>query len=1014
MMAKKWYVAKTRQEQPHLLQQANHAGMHNPAMDPTPPPAQQPPAAAQHACGAGTDRSGAIDLTDETELPVAPATAPAKELAAAKVASLPVLAPAATADYHAMAAQQKMLHRRQQEELAKPLYHKQQQQQHQHQYQHQYRHQHQYLHQRQRQQVQFPCYQQEQPGSVTFSMISAKHFAATVRQPVPAVVKSYFKLTEGAVFDAVKKRWTFPISQHDKLAVALCKHVQDFSWIPKDVVAAAQLIEEEEGKRKRKCKERQREKKADGCSAKEGEGEGADAEDGSEKSEQKEEQQEDDDLEGKVPPRLLKVLAPFQREGVSFILGKKGRGLIADEMGLGKTIQAIACCACYVEEWPLLIIAPSSARFHWQSELLKWLDGDFLREEEILVMCSGRDKIRKKHRVVITSYDLVNRTKDQLAAKKFGVVTADESHYLKNHAAARTKAIKPLAESASRVIFLSGTPALSRPMEFYSQLEMLQPGGWKTRKEFGMRYCGGKKGSSGWDYSGSSNRAELHTMLRAHCMIRRLKKDVLKGIPPKLRAMVEVTVQDGQVLEGMRADLYHLSRQQARLGSIAAAASTGNAGWKSAYAAVAGKAAEAKAAGMEKQGQVLLVGDGAQDGLSKQELQRERRCLLMKLFADTGMAKIPAVKNHVKQVVADGMSGKMLVFAHHLNVLNALEKEVLLEMGISYIRVDGRTKAKDRQVLVEKFQKNPAITVALLGLTAAGVGITLTAASRVVFAELFWTPAQLLQAEDRCHRIGQTSQVQVEYLVAKDSLDDCLWPLIKEKIKTLGEVVEGKEQQAMTIESVTAEEWQRRGEAKAKALEMVKKDDEAAGPAATWAELTATVVEDAKELALADTKMELKAEGASAVELDEWGTQVDTEPEVEDEDWEAEDERDADAGKVFDVADSDDEEVDRARAATARAEIMSASYTGYAAQAGAHGQIVPGASLGYLPRPGEGLGMNGMACDRGRPYSAAADAGAGVPTAASTPPPPPAAAAAAAVKPAAAPCVVDLISDDDE
>ncbi|CAN0495474.1 unnamed protein product, partial [Ectocarpus sp. 12 AP-2014] len=98
---------------------------------------------------------------------------------------------------------------------------------------------------------------------------------------------------------------------------------------------------------------------------------------------------------------------------------------------------------------------------------------------------------------------------------------------------------------------------------------------------------------------------------------------------------------------------------------------------------------------------------------------------------------------------------------------------------------------KDRQDLVDTFQSNPSVRVALLGLTAAGIGITLTAASRVVFAELYWTPAQLLQAEDRCHRIGQATVVKVQYLVAKGSLDDALWPLIQEKIKLLGEMVEG-------------------------------------------------------------------------------------------------------------------------------------------------------------------------------------------------------------------------------
>ncbi|CAM9436857.1 unnamed protein product, partial [Hapterophycus canaliculatus] len=189
----------------------------------------------------------------------------------------------------------------------------------------------------------------------------------------------------------------------------------------------------------------------------------------------------------------------------------------------------------------------------------------------------------------------------------------------------------------------------------------------------------------------------------------------------------------------------------------------------------------------------MAISERSVEEMTKAELAQERRSLLMKLFADTGTAKIPAVIRHVSDVLADEMTGgKVLVFAHHRNVLDALERAVVKTGRVEYIRIDGRTKPKDRQDLVDTFQNNPSVRVALLGLTAAGIGITLTAASRVVFAELYWTPAQLLQAEDRCHRIGQATVVKVQYLVAKGSLDDALWPLIQEKIKLLGAMVEGE------------------------------------------------------------------------------------------------------------------------------------------------------------------------------------------------------------------------------
>jgi len=109
-----------------------------------------------------------------------------------------------------------------------------------------------------------------------------------------------------------------------------------------------------------------------------------------------------------------------------------------------------------------------------------------------------------------------------------------------------------------------------------------------------------------------------------------------------------------------------------------------------------------------------------------------------------------------------------------------------------YIRIDGRTLPKQRQEYISRFQNDPTTKIALLSITAAGVAVTLTAASRVLFAELFWTPAMLMQAEDRCHRIGQLATVKAKYLIARNTLDDVLWQLADQKIRSLGEFVEGK------------------------------------------------------------------------------------------------------------------------------------------------------------------------------------------------------------------------------
>ena len=113
------------------------------------------------------------------------------------------------------------------------------------------------------------------------------------------------------------------------------------------------------------------------------------------------------------------------------------------------------------------------------------------------------------------------------------------------------------------------------------------------------------------------------------------------------------------------------------------------------------------------------------------------------------------------------------------------------DRGTEYIRVDGNVSSKQRYKSIEKFQTVNTCRVAVLSITSAGVAITLTAASTVFFAELYWTPASLLQAEDRAHRIGQTAEVNIYYFRAKGTIDDLLWPMLQNKVDTLGEVFEG-------------------------------------------------------------------------------------------------------------------------------------------------------------------------------------------------------------------------------
>jgi hypothetical protein len=131
-----------------------------------------------------------------------------------------------------------------------------------------------------------------------------------------------------------------------------------------------------------------------------------------------------------------------------------------------------------------------------------------------------------------------------------------------------------------------------------------------------------------------------------------------------------------------------------------------------------------------------------------------------------------------------------------LAVLDGVEEGALA--CVAHIRIDGATPPAARHAAVLRFQQSAECRVALIAISAGGTALTLTAASHVVFLELYWTPAALLQAEDRCHRIGQRSRVQVTYLLGAGTLDEALWAALKRKSRVLGETLEGRAEACAT------------------------------------------------------------------------------------------------------------------------------------------------------------------------------------------------------------------------
>jgi SWI/SNF-related matrix-associated actin-dependent regulator 1 of chromatin subfamily A len=142
------------------------------------------------------------------------------------------------------------------------------------------------------------------------------------------------------------------------------------------------------------------------------------------------------------------------------------------------------------------------------------------------------------------------------------------------------------------------------------------------------------------------------------------------------------------------------------------------------------------------------------------------------LWKRTAEVKLPAILEYIADLLDSGH--KMLIFAHHQSIMDALQDH-MVTLKTSYMRIDGHTPTNTRQQLCDSFQSNSLIRVALLSITAASTGLTLTAATTVLFAELFFNPGTMIQAEDRAHRIGQTDNVNVHYLLARGTTDDRIW-----------------------------------------------------------------------------------------------------------------------------------------------------------------------------------------------------------------------------------------------
>lgn len=491
------------------------------------------------------------------------------------------------------------------------------------------------------------------------------------------------------------------------------------------------------------------------------------------------------------------TLMPFQAAGVRYG-ARQRRLIIGDQPGLGKTIQFLALVQA-TQAYPALMVPPATLKINWRMEAAKWLPG-----RKVVVLEGKKPQpIPADADFVVINYDILHNwveileettgrsrrpqivgAKGPLTAHGFRALGFDEGHLAKSHKALRTRALKAVSVQMVKDVGLeqvvladlTGTPVLNKPEELISPLEILHRlddlGGWYY---FATRYCGFANGVMGSVRVSPEALEELNERMRAVCYIRRLKKDVLKELPDKVRSTIPLQL-DGpsrRVYDRAERDLVGFVRE--------------NAGDDRRF--------RASIAGLGEDEKKEAIRERQDDkAFSARQAEALVRVNVLKQVAAKG--KMAGVLEWVRTFLESGE--KLVIGAWHQEVVETIAHE----LGAPYIHGDVDLAERDR--IVDRFQRcagcgvrhdkhdddpracgeyqpDMRCPVVVLNTKSGGVGLTLTAASDLAVVELPWTPGELDQLEDRIHRIGQKDTANIWYLLAQNTIDEDVAALIDGK-----------------------------------------------------------------------------------------------------------------------------------------------------------------------------------------------------------------------------------------
>ncbi len=440
------------------------------------------------------------------------------------------------------------------------------------------------------------------------------------------------------------------------------------------------------------------------------------------------------------PTRLQATLRPYQLAGFRWLAERAEMGLgalLADDMGLGKTVQVLACLL-HAAQLPgagaALVVAPVSLLANWAEEAARFAPSLQVityepKKADALVNAAAGT-------LVLASYGQISSRQEDFAALAWDVLVLDEAQAIKNPDSQRARAVCSL--TARCRFCLTGTPIENSQLELWTQMRFLNHGLLGTRAAFQRRFGKAKAGE--------------HALLRqvlAPLVLRRTKAEVLTQLPPLTESTewVEFSREERALYESLRR------------------------------------------AAVKKLGQGC---DGSSAGVGiLAELTRLRRaCCHGKLVLDGfagGSAKLAAMTERVEELRAAGR--RVLIFSQFTDVLD-LAGEALHERGVTCLRLDGGTPARQRQAAVKSFQQGGADAF-LISLKAGGAGLNLTTADYVMLLDPWWNPAVEAQAAGRAHRMGQGQPVTLCRFMVRGTVEERILELHKEKRELAEHILSG-------------------------------------------------------------------------------------------------------------------------------------------------------------------------------------------------------------------------------